>query len=119
MALPKSHISLLISGLYKGCMHLQMYTMTCRVRFQNYITVYTNMAVIMKCSANLDILKYKIIFITSPALMAARIVNGKWQISTLYRINTLQSITKQFVTGDNVSDPFICAKFGANLCKCC
>jgi len=40
-----------------------MYTMTCRVRFQNYITVYTNMAVITKFSANLDTLKYKIIFL--------------------------------------------------------
>ena len=31
-----------------------------------------------------------------------------------HRIRTRQPITKKFVTGDYVGDPYGCAKFGAN-----
>jgi len=33
---------------------------------------------------------------------------------TPYRIDTPEPITKKFVTGDYVDDPYSCAKFGAH-----
>ena len=50
----------------------------------------------------------------SPVLTATGIVNGKGQFLTPYRIDTPQLITKIFVTGDCVSDPYSCAKLGAH-----
>jgi len=51
----------------------------------------------------------------SPVLTATGFVNGKRQISTLpHRIDTLQPITKTFVTGDYFGDSQGCAKLGAN-----
>jgi len=50
----------------------------------------------------------------SPVLTATGLVSGKWLFSTLYRIDTPQLITKNFVTGDYVGDPYICAKFVAH-----
>jgi len=35
-----------------------------------------------------------------------RVSNGKWQLWTPYRIDTIQPITKKFVTGDFVGDPY-------------
>jgi len=52
-------------------------------------------------------------FSTKPVLTATGFVNGKGQFSTSHRIDTPQPITKQFVTGDNVGDPYGCAKLGA------
>ena len=49
----------------------------------------------------------------SPLLTATGLVNGKWQFSTPHRIDTPQPITKKFVTGDYVGDPYGCAKLGA------
>ena len=49
----------------------------------------------------------------SPVLTATGLVNGKWQFSTPHRIDTPQPITKRFVTGDYVGDPYGCAKLGA------
>jgi len=49
----------------------------------------------------------------SPVLTATGLVNGKGQFSTHHRINTPQPITKTFVTGDYVGDPYGCAKLGA------
>jgi len=49
----------------------------------------------------------------SPVLTATSFVNGKWQFSTSHRIDTPQPITKTFVTGDYVGDPYGCAKLGA------
>jgi len=49
----------------------------------------------------------------SPVLTATGLVNGKWQFSTPHRIDTPQPITKKFVTGDYVGDPYGCAKLGA------
>ena len=49
----------------------------------------------------------------SPVLTATGLVNGKWQFSTPHRIDTSQPITKKFVTGDYVGDPYGCAKLGA------
>jgi len=46
-------------------------------------------------------------------LTATGLVNGKWQFSTADRIDTPQPITKKFVTGDYVGDPYGCAKLGA------
>jgi len=46
-------------------------------------------------------------------LTATGFVNGKWQLSTLHRIDTPQPITQKFVTGDYVGDPYGCAKLGA------
>ena len=49
----------------------------------------------------------------SSVLTATGFVNGKGQLfSTPYRIDTPQPITKQFVTGDYVGDPYGCAKLG-------
>ena len=42
------------------------------------------------------------------------LVNGKWQMSTPYRINTPQPIAKKFFTGDYIGDSYTRAKFGAN-----
>jgi len=50
----------------------------------------------------------------SPVLTATGFVNGRWQFSTPYRINTPRPITKKFSTGDYVGGPYGCAKFGAN-----
>jgi len=50
----------------------------------------------------------------SPVLTATGFVNGRWQFSTPYRINTPWPITKKFGTGDYVGGPYGCAKFGAN-----
>jgi len=50
----------------------------------------------------------------SPVLTATGFVNGKPQFSTPYRIDTPQPITKKFVAGDYVGDPYSCAKFGAH-----
>jgi len=52
----------------------------------------------------------------SPVLTATGFVNGKWQFSTPppHRIDTAQPITKTFVTGDYVGDPYGCAKLGAH-----
>ena len=49
----------------------------------------------------------------SPVLTATGFVNGKGQYSTPHRIDTPQPITKIFVTGDYVGDPYGCAKLGA------
>ena len=49
----------------------------------------------------------------SPVLTATGFVNGKRQFSTPHRIDTPQPITKKFVTGDYVGDPYGCAKLGA------
>jgi len=49
---------------------------------------------------------------SSPVLTATGLVNGKWQCSTPYRINTPRTITKKFVTGDYVGDRYTYAKFG-------
>jgi len=49
----------------------------------------------------------------SPMLTSTFFVNGKRQFSTPYRIDTAQPITKNFVTGDYVGDPYGCAKLGA------
>ena len=49
----------------------------------------------------------------SPVLTATGFVNGKRQFSTPHRIDTHQPITKKFVTGDYVGDPYGCAKLGA------
>ena len=49
----------------------------------------------------------------SPVLTATGLVNGKWQFLTPHRIDTPQPITKKFVTGDYVGDPYRCAKLGA------
>ena len=49
----------------------------------------------------------------SPVLTATGFVNGKGQFSTPHRIDTPQPITKKFVTGDYVGDPYGCAKLGA------
>jgi len=50
----------------------------------------------------------------SPMLTATGLVNGKLQFSTPYRIDTPQPITKKFVTGDYVGDPYSYAKLGAH-----
>ena len=49
----------------------------------------------------------------SPVLTATGFVNEKWQFSTPHRIDTPQPITKIFVIGDYVGDPYGCAKLGA------
>ena len=49
----------------------------------------------------------------SPVLTATSLVDGKGQFSTPHRIDTPQPITKIFVTGDYVGDPYGCAKLGA------
>ena len=49
----------------------------------------------------------------SPVLTATGFVNGKGQFSTPYRIDTPQPITKIFVTGDYIGDPYGYAKLGA------
>ena len=49
----------------------------------------------------------------SPVLTATGFVNGKGQFSTPHIIDTPQPITKKFVTGDYVGDPYGCAKLGA------
>ena len=49
----------------------------------------------------------------SPVLTATGFVNGKGQFSTPHRIDTPQPITKTFVTGDYVGDPYGGAKLGA------
>jgi len=48
----------------------------------------------------------------SPVLTATGFVNVKGQFSTPHRIDTPQPITKLFVTGDYVGDPYGCAKLG-------
>jgi len=48
---------------------------------------------------------------TSPVLTATSFVNGKWQFSTPYRIDTHQPITKNL---SYVGDPYGCAKLGAH-----
>jgi len=47
-------------------------------------------------------------------LTATGLVNGRWQFSAPYRINTPQPIAKKFVMGDYVGDPYSCAKCGAH-----
>jgi len=49
----------------------------------------------------------------SLVLTATGFVDWKDQFSNPYRIYTLQPITKTFVTGDYVGDPYGCAKLGA------
>ena len=49
----------------------------------------------------------------SPVLTSTGFVNGKGQFSTPHRIDTPQPITKKFVTGDYVGDPYGCVKLGA------
>ena len=51
---------------------------------------------------------------SSPVLTATGLVNGKWQCSTPYRINTPRTITKKFVTRDYVGNPYSYAKFGTH-----
>jgi len=41
------------------------------------------------------------------AVVATGLVHGKWHYSTPCRIDTPQPITKTFVTGDYISDPYI------------
>jgi len=48
----------------------------------------------------------------SPVLAATGFVNGKGQFSTPHSIDTPQPITKKFVTGDYVGDPYGWAKLG-------
>jgi len=51
----------------------------------------------------------------SPVLTATGFVNGKGQFSTPYLQNRHpQPITKKFVTGDYVGDPYSYAKLGAH-----
>jgi len=50
----------------------------------------------------------------SPVLTETGFVNAKGQFSTHYRIDTPQPITKEFVTGNYVGDPYSCAKLGAH-----
>ena len=52
--------------------------------------------------------------IASPVLTATRFFNGKGQFSTPYRIDTRQPITKKFVSGDYVGDPYSYVKLGAH-----
>jgi len=47
-------------------------------------------------------------------LTATGFVNGEWQFSTPYRIDTSQPITKEFVTGGYVGGPYSHAKLGAH-----
>ena len=47
-------------------------------------------------------------------LTATGFVNGRWQFSTPYRINTPWPITKKIGTGDYVGGSYGCAKYGAN-----
>ena len=49
----------------------------------------------------------------SPVLTATGFINEKWQFLTPHRIDTPQPITKKFVTGDYVGDPYGYAKLGA------
>ena len=49
----------------------------------------------------------------SPVLTATGFVNGKGQFSTPHRIDTPQPITKNFITGDYVADPYGCAELAA------
>jgi len=46
--------------------------------------------------------------------MATGLVNGEGEILTSRRSDTPQPITKKFVTGDSVGDPYSYAKFGTN-----
>ena len=50
----------------------------------------------------------------SPVLTATGFVNGKWQFSTPYRIDTPQLIAKKVVTVEYIGNPYSCAKFGAS-----
>ena len=52
----------------------------------------------------------------SPVLTATGFVNGKGNVRPPYRIDTPQLITKKFVTGNYVGDPYCCAKLGAYPC---
>ena len=52
--------------------------------------------------------------LASPVLTATGLVNGRGQFSTPHRIETPQPITKIFVTGDYVGNPYSGAKFGAH-----
>jgi len=45
---------------------------------------------------------------------ATGLVNGRWQFSTPYRIDTPLPIAKKFVTGDYVGDPLQLCQFGAH-----
>jgi len=59
--------------------------------------------------------RYLVITGASPVLTATGFVIGNGQFSKAYRIDTPQSITKNFVTGHYVGDPYGCAKLGAHL----
>jgi len=50
----------------------------------------------------------------SPMLTTTGFVNSKGQFSTPYRIDTPQPITKTFVTGHYVGDPYRYTKLGAH-----
>jgi len=45
------------------------------------------------------------------SITATGFVNGTWQFSTPYRIDTPQPITKKFVTGDYVGNPYMYMQF--------
>ena len=74
------------------------------------------------CAESIKIIMFYIVYFghhrlrgsASPGfgLALAGFVNGKGQFSTPHRIDTPQPITKQFVTGDYVGDPYGCAKLG-------
>jgi len=65
------------------------------------------MSVELMCSCGLWILLYhRLRGSASPVLTATGFVNGKWQFSTSHRIDTPQPITKKFVTGDYIGDPY-------------
>ena len=49
-----------------------------------------------------------------PVLTATFKVNGRWQISTPYRMETLSPIANKNDTRDYVREATSCAKFGAN-----
>ena len=49
----------------------------------------------------------------SHVLKATGFVNGKGQFSTPHKIDTPRPITKTFVTGDYVGDPYVYAELGA------
>jgi len=50
----------------------------------------------------------------SPVLTATGLVNGRWQFLRPTESTPLDRSTKKFGTGDYVSDPYGCVKFGAN-----
>jgi len=76
------------------------------------MTLNGEMALILRFLPNL-VVNHRLRGSASPVLTATGFVNGKGQFLTPHRIDTPQPITKKFVTGDYVGDPYGCAKLGA------